>query len=158
MKRKYAGRKPGSTSVKDEERENILVDYKAGMTLKAMIAKYKRSKTTIVSVARKAGLGKRDQHAVRKQSQALTGGTAIEAAPKSKGKKKGKKKSKAKIKDSVARANDALASANKGNGAIKRAVAAFVEALEDEDLLEITVNVHDKTYTLYRIQFEDGSV
>jgi len=160
--KKHLGRKLGSTSVTNEERESILLDYKAGVTLKRMVAKYKRSKSTIVKIARKAGLGKRDQHEVRKQSQALTAdeGKAESKAKKTHGHGHGKKaKKSAKTKtDSIARANAALAGASNGSAAIRRAVAAFIKSLEGEDLLEITVDLGAKTYTLYRIQFEDGSV
>ena len=46
-KRKYPGRKPGSTTVSKEEREGIIADYKNGMLLPDLVAKYKRSKSTI---------------------------------------------------------------------------------------------------------------
>lgn len=59
MKRKYPGRKPGATSVTEEEREGIVADYKAGMSFPDLVAKYKRSKGTIWNAARKAGLPSR---------------------------------------------------------------------------------------------------
>lgn len=55
-KRKYPGRKPGSTTVTDEQREAIVADYKAGMLLPDLVEKHKRSKSTIWNVARKAGI------------------------------------------------------------------------------------------------------
>lgn len=55
-KRKYPGRKPGSKTVTKEERERIIADYKGGMLLPDLVAKYKRSKSTIWNTARRAGL------------------------------------------------------------------------------------------------------
>jgi hypothetical protein len=56
MKRKYPGRKPGSTTVTEEERAGIIADCKSGMSLSDMVAKYKRSKSTVWNTARKAGV------------------------------------------------------------------------------------------------------
>jgi len=59
MNHKYPGRKPGSKTVTEEEREAILVDYRAGMLLPDLVAKHKRSKSVIWRLAKVAGIPSR---------------------------------------------------------------------------------------------------
>lgn len=61
-----SGRKPGSTTVSDEEKKKILEDYKGGMAPRDVANKYKRSASTVFKLARLAGVHRKGDDPRRK--------------------------------------------------------------------------------------------
>ena len=152
-KMKEKSKKPKALNfVTEDEAVRIVEDYKSGMVLSKIIAKYKRSKDAILRAVRMAGVP------LRGRGRTGTDAALTETKKKSTREKLRKKENRAAVAASIHHANKALAKVHKGGDVVGRAVGALIKALEHEEIQEILIDFNLRQYKTTRLRVEEGRV
>ena len=150
MKEKSKKVSKGNSFVTDAEAARIVEDYKSGMVLAKIVAKYKRSRDAVLRAVRVAGVP------LRGRGNTGPGAVLAETRKKTMGAKLRRKAERAAVTTSIHHANKALAKAHKSDDVVGRAVGAFIKSLEHEEIQEILIDFNSKQYKTTRLRVEEG--